>query len=118
MKSFFSFVWDLVKRNPFITLLIVMFLIAAPQLLGIFALLLFIPLVIIVVCALVIAWRVHKLRKSMEDQLRNNQRHTSGSGYRTSSSSEAEGKVTVHIPHQETRINDEVGEYVDFKEEK
>lgn len=118
MKSFFSFVWDLVKRNPFITLLIVMFLIAAPQLLGIFALLLFIPLTIIVVCALVIAWRVHKLRKSMEEKMHNGPHYTSGGGYRTSSSTEAEGKVTVHIPHQEPRVNDDVGEYVDFKEEK
>ena len=28
-----------------------------------------------------------------------------------------EGKVTVHIPHQEPKVSDDVGEYVDFKEE-
>ena len=31
--------------------------------------------------------------------------------------SKPEGKVTVHIPHQEPKVSDDVGEYVDFKEE-
>ena len=120
MKSFFGLIWEFIKRNPFLTLFIVMFVIAAPQLLGVFALMLFIPLLIVIIGALVLAWRVRKVRKSMEDQLRNHGYHTSGSGFShtTSGSTDPVGKVTVHIPHQEPRINDEVGEYVDFKEEK
>ena len=120
MKSFLGLIWEFIKRNPFLTLFIVMFVIAAPQLLGVFALMLFIPLLIVVIGALVIAWRVRKVRKSMEDQLRNHGYHTSDSGFSrtTSSNTDPEGRVTVHIPHQEPRINDEVGEYVDFKEEK
>lgn len=118
MKSFFTFIWEFIKRNPFLTLFIVMLAIAAPQVLGIFALILLIPLAAIIVIALVIAWRIHKLRKRVEDQMRGAQHQGTAGGYRTSTGSDAQGKVTVHIPHQEPRINDQVGEYVDFKEEK
>ena len=118
MKSFFNFIWEFIKRNPFLTLFIVLIAIAAPQVLGFFALLLLIPLALIIVVALVVAWRIHKLRKSVEDQVRNGQHTASGGGYRTSTAADAEGKVTVHVPRQEPRINDQVGEYVDFKEEK
>ena len=50
--------------------------------------------------------------------MRGAQHQGTAGGYRTSTGSDAQGKVTVHIPHQEPRINDQVGEYVDFKEEK
>lgn len=119
MKNFFALVWEFAKRNPILTLFIVMFPIVAPQLLGIFALVLIIPLAILIIGALAIAWRVRKVRRDMESQFRdadNRGAFRQRAGADTQGA-EPEGKVTVHIPHQEPRVNDEVGEYVPFKEE-
>ena len=115
MKSFFSMLYEIIRRNPLLTLLLVMLAIAAPGVFGIFALMLVVPLLIIVVGYLAIMWRVRKVKKQMDDQLRDHHRRTTGSTYTTDTTSE--GKVTVHIPPQENRVSDGVGEYVDFREE-
>ena len=120
MKNFFALVWEFVKRNPILTLFILLFPIVAPQLLGIFALVLIIPLVILIIGALAIAWRIRKVRRDMEAQFRdadNRGAFRQRAGNADTQGTEQEGKVTVHIPHQEPRVNDEVGEYVPFKEE-
>ncbi len=120
MMNFFSTIWEIIKRNPLTTLLVVMLAIAAPGVLGVFALILIIPLIIAVIGWFLVMYRVRKVQKSMEDQLRDHQRRTTtGGGTYTgaSSSTSSEGKVTVHVPHQEPKVSDDVGEYVDFKEE-
>ena len=119
MKTILNFIWEFIKRNPILTLFIVLFPIVAPQLLGLFALVLIIPLVILVIGALAIAWRIRKVRRDMESQFREADkrgafRQNTGAD---NGGADSEGKVTVHIPHQEPRVNDEVGEYVPFKEE-
>ena len=119
MKTFFSTIWEIIQRNPLTTLLVIMLIVAAPQLLGFFALVLIIPLVILIIGALAIAWRIRKVRRDMESQFReadNRGAFRQRAGADTQGT-EQEGKVTVHIPHQEPRVNDEVGEYVPFKEE-
>ena len=103
---------DTIRRNPLTTVLFVMLLIAAPGILGIFALFLCIPLLFVVIGALVIRYRLRKVQKGMEEQLKDHARKTSGTSY----SSKGDGKVTVHIPHQEQKVSDDVGEYVSFKE--
>ena len=117
--NFFSTIWEVIKRNPLTTLFVVMLLIAAPKLLGLFALLFIIPLIIVVVGWFLVIYRVRKVQKAMEDQLRDHTRRTaSGGGYTGTNTRTAQtGKVTVHVPQQEPRVSDDVGEYVDFKEE-
>ena len=114
MMNFFSVLWEIIKRNPLTTLLIIMLAVAAPGVLGVFALILIIPLLIAIIGWLLVMYRVHKVQKSMEDQLRDHHRRTSGN---SGAHNPNEGHVTVHVPQQEPRVNDEVGEYVDFKEE-
>lgn len=115
MSSFFSMLYEIIRRNPLTTLLLVMLAVAAPGVFGVFALMLVVPLLIIAVGALAIMWRMRKVKQQMEEQLRDHHRRTTGSTYTTDTTSE--GKVTVHIPPQEKRVNDGVGEYVDFREE-
>ncbi|MBQ5353283.1 MAG: hypothetical protein IIU64_02535 [Alistipes sp.] len=109
---FFDILIDTIRRNPLTTVLFVMLLIAAPGILGIFALFLCIPLLFVVIGALVIRYRIRKVQQSMDEQLKNHGRKRSGTSY----SSKGDGKVTVHIPHQEQKVSDDVGEYVSFKE--
>lgn len=108
----FSNLIDIIRRNPFTTLFIVLLLIAAPQLLGLFALLLLVPIIILVVGAAIMLVRLRKVQRDMRDA----QSHGGYTGTNPGGTKSA-GKVTVHIPHQEPKVSDDVGEYVDFKEE-
>ena len=104
--------FDIVRRNPFTVLWLVMIIIAAPWLLGAFAIFLLIPLIIIAIFWVVILIRIRKVQKSMRDAAQGGT-YTAGQGnYGT----KTDGKVTVHIPHQEPKVSEDVGEYVSFKE--
>lgn len=110
---FFDILIDTIRRNPLTTVLIVMLIVAAPGVLGVFALFLLIPIISLLIGWIMIQYRVRKVKKSMEEQLRN---HAEREGQRTTDSTKREGKVTVHIPPQEQKVSDDVGEYVSFKE--
>ena len=112
----FSNLIDIIRRNPFTTLLIVVLLVAAPKLLGLFALLLLVPIIILVVGAAIMLVRLRKVQRDMNKSMHDTQ---SRGAYTNTNpgGSKPEGKVTVHIPHQEPKVSDDVGEYVDFKEE-
>ena len=103
---------DIIRRNPFTTLLIVVLLVAAPKLLGLFALLLLVPIIILVVGAAIMLVRLRKVQRDMHDA----QSH-GGFTNQGPSAKKPEGNVTVHIPHTEPKVSEDVGEYVDFKEE-
>ncbi|MBQ1202027.1 MAG: hypothetical protein IIX59_08640 [Alistipes sp.] len=118
MMDFFSTLWEIIKRNPLTTLFIIMLAVAAPGVLGVFALILIIPLIIAIIGWFMVMYRVRKVQKSMDDQLRDHQRRTQSGGYSHSAGGAGtEGKVTVHVPKHEPRVSDDVGEYVPFKEE-
>ena len=119
MKTVFSTLWEVIQRNPLTTLFIIMLAVAAPGVLGFFALILIIPLLIAVIGWFAVMYRVRKVQKDMEDQLNNHRQRTSGTGQSGSSGGRAsqDGKVTIHVPHHEPKVSDDVGEYVDFKEE-
>ena len=118
MKTVFSTLWEIIQRNPLTTLFIIMLAVAAPGVLGFFALILIIPLLIAVIGWFAVMYRVRKVQKDMEDQLHNHHRRTQSGGYSHSAGGAGtEGKVTVHVPKHEPRVSDDGGEYVPFKEE-
>lgn len=119
MKTVFSTLWEVIQRNPLTTLFVIMLAVAAPGVLGFFALILIIPLLIAVIGWFAVMYRVRKVQRDMEDQLNNHARRTGGAGRSDSSrgSASGDGKVTIHVPHHEPKVSDDVGEYVDFKEE-
>ena len=104
-----------VRRNPIFCLVVLILAIGAPSLLaGIASVILYIIIALVAVMfllSIVLRWRIAKLTDNFSQQ----------SDHRTGRSSSArEGDVQIHINADtaEKRINDDVGDYVDFEEEK
>ena len=121
-----------VQRNPLTTLLIVILALGAPALLkgiALFILYFLMGLVIlVVVLMLAFRWRIYKVRKQMEQQFSEGFGQQSGpkgfggfgSPFAEQPRKEREGEVKVHKTPgtPEKRVSKDVGDYVDFEEEK
>ena len=120
MKNLFSLILDFITRNPLTTLIFVLLCVAAPQVLGIFALILLVPLVLAIAGGAFFLWKVRKAQRNVEQKMREAQGRASYSERKYSGAgSTREGNVTVTATEpQQKRVSDDVGEYVDFKEVK
>lgn len=121
-----------VQRNPLTTLVIVILALGAPALLkgiALFILYFFMGLILlIVVLMLAFRWRIYKVRKQMEEQFgegfgqRSGPEGFSGFGspFTEQQRKQREGEVKVHKTPgtPEKRVSKDVGDYVDFEEEK
>ena len=135
--NFFTAIIDslvgFVQRNPLTTLLIVILALGAPALLKGIALFILYFLMGIVVLAIVLMlvfrWRIYKVRKQMEEQFGEGFGEQTRGGFRQRNSGSPfaererrgrEGEVRVHktAGTPETRVSKDVGDYVDFEEEK
>lgn len=135
--NFFTAIIDslvgFVQRNPLTTLLIVILALGAPALLKGIALFILYFLMGIVVLAIVLMlvfrWRIYKVRKQMEEQFGEGFREQTRGGFRQRNSGSPfaererrgrEGEVRVHktAGTPEKRVSKDVGDYVDFEEEK
>lgn len=118
-----------VQRNPLTTLVILILALGAPALLkGIAIVILYILMgLILLVVALVLLfrWRIYKMRKQMEEQFGRGFDPRQG-GFGTPFTGEEprhrgrEGEVRVHKTPgaPEKRVSKDVGDYIDFEEEK
>ena len=111
------------KNTPLFVFVLIAIAVAAPSLFGyiLYAILGFVALAIIAFG--IIAWRLQRVQREVMDQFRKQGEQAGHQqyGYRPSHrKTENEGDVSVHTTttHREKRISDDVGEYVDFKEEK
>ena len=135
--NFFTAIIDslagFVQRNPLTTLLIVILALGAPALLKGIALFILYFLMGIVVLAIVLMlvfrWRIYKVRKQMEEQFSEGFGEQTRGGFRQRNSGSPfaererrgrEGEVRVHktAGTPEKRVSKDVGDYVDFEEEK
>ena len=135
--NFFTAISDslagFVQRNPLTTLLIVILALGAPALLKGIALFILYFLMGIVVLAIVLMlvfrWRIYKVRKQMEEQFGEGFGEQTRGGFRQRNSGSPfaererrgrEGEVRVHktAGTPEKRVSKDVGDYVDFEEEK
>ena len=119
IDSFLGFV----SRNPLTTIIIVMLLVFAPSVFGV----LFIGVIVLLLLTLAIpAFLLFRLRRASrnfqeqarhESQQRYSQREYTQQGY---SQPKSEGDVKVHATTQQPqkRVNDNVGDYVEFEEVK
>ena len=106
--------WVFIKRNILAIVLAMTIAIAAP-----WTLIFIIPVAIISLLPLLIKWRLYRAQQQMFDNASQQggnpfsaHTHSAKGGKRKS-----EGEVTVVQTEQtEQRVNDDVGEYVDFKE--
>lgn len=117
LTIFFDSLFGFVRRNPITCLVLVIIAIAFPPLFGFVLGAIVVLIVLSVISALLLLWRLRKVRKSMEEQIRDAESRTDGF-YQSKRSTE--GDVSVHrtASAPEKKINSDVGEYVDFEEEK
>ena len=112
-----------IQRNPLTTIIIVMLIVFAPSAFG--ALLVGVAVVLLLLLAIPIymLYRVRRMSRKMEDQAREQSQQRGFYG-RTNTQSDygrsAEGEVRVHTTseHKQKRVNENVGDYVDFEEVK
>lgn len=103
--------WNFIKRNIFVVVLAITLAVAAP-----WTLIFILPIAFIALLPIFIKMRIYRAQKQMFDNMREQSGDPFGS---QSHKSKSEGDVTVvQTEHAEPRVNDEVGEYVDFKEVK
>lgn len=116
IKIFFANLIEGIRRNPLTFLVIVLLMLGAPWLFGVIALV-FVAMVLVVLFSwLSIIWRVRDAQKRMEREFGNaesSRRHD----FRHSNTKEGDVTVVATEPSRK-RVNDDVGEYVDFKEVK
>ena len=125
--NFLTKVWNSIvegfKNTPLLVFVILAIALAAPSLFGyiFYAILGLVALIIVAFC--ILAWRLSRVQREVMDQFRQQGEQAGHRHYSYRSSrrrAENEGDVSVHTTtaHREKRISDDVGEYVDFKEEK
>ena len=119
-----------VRRNPFTTFIILFLAVAAPAVLkgiALFILYFIMGLILlIVVLMLLFRWRIYKMRRQMEEQFGRGGFDPRQGGFGSSFTQEEprhgrrEGEVRVHRTSDapEKRVSSDVGDYIDFEEEK
>lgn len=120
-----------VQRNPLTVLVILILAIAAPALLkGVALFFLYVVMSILILAValiLVFRWRMNKVRRQMEEQFGEGfgeqggfRQRNSGSPFAERERRGREGEVRVHktAGTPEKRVSKDVGDYVDFEEEK
>ncbi len=111
------------KQIPLFVYLLIAIAIAAPSLLG-FMFYAVLGVVILVIFAFAIfAWRLQRVQREMQEQFRKAGEQAGHQQYNYRSSRHKrgnEGDVSIHATPSmpEKKVSDDVGEYVDFKEEK
>lgn len=75
-------------------------------------------IVLVLIAAVVVSYRINRLRRRMDDEGETGSYNTWSFGTRQRHSQRKEGDVTIEKPSQqgEKRVNDKVGDYVDFEE--
>lgn len=119
IDSFLGFV----SRNPLTTIIIVMLLVFAPSFFGALLIGVVVLALILLAIPLFMLFRLRRASRNFQEQTRHesqqsySQREYTQQGY---SQSKSEGDVKVHATTQQPqkRVNDNVGDYVEFEEVK
>ncbi len=117
-----------VQRNPLTVLIILILAIGAPALLkgiAVFILYLFMGFMLLVVALIFfMRWRLGKMRKQMEEQFGGEYRQRGGAGWPFGAPRQEpagrEGDVKIYKTNEtpEKKVSSQVGDYVEFEEEK
>ena len=113
-----------VRRNPILCLFILLMALASPSMVaGVFKVILYIVMFFILMMllgGLYLNYRIKRLRRQAEDQMRGGNGTYSRSTYREygkQPKQPREGEVSVHQTEpKEKKINSNVGDYVDFED--
>ena len=123
MTKLWNSIVEAFKNTPLFVFVILALAVAAPSLLG-YMLYAILGLVVLGLVAFgILAWRMQRVQREVMDQFRKQGEKSGHQQYSYRSSrrkAQNEGDVSIHATTAmpEKRISDDVGEYVDFKEEK
>ena len=108
-----------VKENPLTTLFIVMLVAFAPSLMGGLLIGLLILVGLLLLIPVFVLFRLHRISRRMEHEAQSQQQQYSRTNYNNRQQSR-EGEVNVYTTSDrpQKRVNDDVGDYVDFEEVK
>ena len=114
IDSFLGFI----SRNPLTTIIIVMLLVFAPSFFGALLIGVVVLALILLAIPLFMLFRLRRASRNFQEQAR----HESQQSYsqQSYSQSKSEGDVKVHATTQQPqkRVNDNVGDYLEFEEVK
>lgn len=116
IKIFFANLIAGIRRNPLTFVLLLALMVAAPWLFGVIAIVFVAMALVILFSWLSIIWRVRDAQQRMDREFGNAQQRARRN-YRRSGSKEGDVTVVATEPSRK-KVNDDVGEYVDFKEVK
>lgn len=106
-----------VKKNFLILTLLILAILFAPLILQIIAIIFLVGMLTMLAIPIFIAIKVRKMARQMEEHFRQ-----AGGGFSTNFNQQREshsddGRVKVHVGSaQQKRVNDDVGDYVEFEE--
>lgn len=112
----------LIQRNLLTIIILIMLVIFAPGFFRVLAIIILAGLLFMLSIPLIIAWRVRRLTRRMEEQMRQggfqgdfgSRRSGFGSA---AGGSRREGDVKIRVDGtRDKRVSDDVGDYVDFEE--
>ena len=106
------------KENPLTVIIIVMLLVFAPQLVGGMLIGLIILLGIILLIPALMYFRLRRMSRRMEQEAQQSRQSSHNTSNRRQSGSEGEVKVYATSNRPQKRVNEDVGDYVDFEEVK
>lgn len=108
-----------VKENPLTTLFIVMLVAFAPSLMGGLLIGLLILVGLLLLIPIIALFRLHRISRRMEREARSQQQQYTRTDF-TNHQQSREGEVNVYTTSDrpQKRVNDDVGDYVDFEEVK
>ena len=115
----------LVQRNLLTIIILLLLIIFAPLFFKIIAGVLLAGILLIVALPFIMMWRVKRMARRMEEQMRQGQGgfyggfdfRQGGFGQSGSASRKTDGDVKVHVGGaRDKKVSDDVGDYVDFEE--
>ena len=112
----------LLQRNLLTIVILILLIIIAPGLFRVLAIIILAGVLFMISIPLVLAWRMRRFARRMEDQMRQGGFqggfHSRGGGFGGGAANfQREGDVKIRVGGtRDKRVSDNVGDYVDFEE--
>lgn len=111
---------DFVRRNPLTTTILVMLMVFAPSAFGVLFIGIIVVLLLLLALPMIMLFRLRRSSRNFEQQARRTSQQTNSQQFYGNTGRKQEGEVKVYTTHDtpEKRVNDDVGDYIDFEEVK
>ncbi|MBP3565039.1 MAG: DUF4834 family protein [Alistipes sp.] len=111
---------DFVRRNPLTTTIIIMLMVFAPSAFGVLFVSIMVVLLLLLAIPIFLLFRLRRASRHIEDEARRASQQAHNQQFYGRQSTKQEGEVKVYTTSQQPqkRVNDNVGDYVEFEEVK